>query len=431
MKKWIFVAGLSVLPGLAMAIPAKPQREMENHQRQAQKQATSDCDMSAYLTGDWGGYRCKLINDGVNITGSYTSDTMFNISGGRSRGGGYASSWGLNFDFDLAKLIGLKNTSFYFNLVQRSGTNIAKTRIGNLFSLQQVYGNETFIVDAIYLKYQFGNSEDWFKFGRLNAGDDFMQSDIYYQFVSNGIDGNPVGVFFNMPFSSYPNAQWGAYIQGEPINHIIGRFGVYNTADVAHSRYHGLFTPFVSENGVMLTTEWDYIQNNNANGLPAKYGVGFLYVTGKNQTNFTNGQQVRGNYGVYYQITQMFTRPNGPGTKQGLSGFVAMQFYPQDRNQIPFFSISGLTYTGLLPSRPDDTLGVAYVYGKMSRDLANLQSANGALPQNFEAVIELNYRVQVNKWFYVEPTTQYILHPGGTGSIPDAWAVGFQVGVTF
>ena len=41
------------------------------------------------------------------------------------------------------------------------------------------------------------------------------------------------------------------------------------------------------------------------------------------------------------------------------------------------------------------------------------------------------YRIQLNRLFYVQPDVQYIIQPGGTGSIPNALVLGMQIGVTF
>jgi porin len=45
--------------------------------------------------------------------------------------------------------------------------------------------------------------------------------------------------------------------------------------------------------------------------------------------------------------------------------------------------------------------------------------------------LEWGYRVQFNRFLYAQPNIQYIVQPGGTGSIPDAFVLGLQIGVTF
>ena len=425
MKKQTVLLAISLAMPLctfAFPTPARPftQTPKTPSSDQAQNttaEATENCDTSHTLTGNWGGWRCRLQAEGVNITGDYTSDTMFNVSGGKSRGGAYADSWGLNFDFDLAKLLGLNNTHFYVSLVDRNGADLSVDHVGKQYSLKKVYGNETLTVNNVYLKHTFGGPYDFIKIGRVNAADDFQQADIYYDFVSNAIEGNPIGVFFSITnFSAYPNAQWGALLSAEPANHIVGKVAVYNTNNNSNeTKYHGLNWSFRNDNGALIMTEWDFINGNDNAGLPAKYGIGAMYVTGNDQIDYNSGENVWGDYGFYYQAYQMLYRPNGPGTKQGLSAFLAMQFFPNDRNEMPFFGDAGFTYSGIIPQRPNDFLGIAYAYGRYSPDLAKQQNAAGLPAQNFEGMLEVTYRVQCNPWLYVQPDLQYIIKPKGTG----------------
>ena len=37
----------------------------------------------------------------------------------------------------------------------------------------------------------------------------------------------------------------------------------------------------------------------------------------------------------------------------------------------------------------------------------------------------------MSEFFYVQPNLQYIVQPGGTGSIPNALVLGAQIGVIF
>ena len=46
-------------------------------------------------------------------------------------------------------------------------------------------------------------------------------------------------------------------------------------------------------------------------------------------------------------------------------------------------------------------------------------------------MLEFDYRIQVNKWFYAQPLLQYIIRPNGTGLVENATVLGFQLGVIF
>jgi porin len=52
--------------------------------------------------------------------------------------------------------------------------------------------------------------------------------------------------------------------------------------------------------------------------------------------------------------------------------------------------------------------------------------------QQYETALELTYRFRLLKdSVYFAPDLQYIIRPGGTGRIPDAFVVGFEAGINF
>ncbi|VEB35708.1 Outer membrane protein D1 [Legionella sainthelensi] len=102
---------------------------------------------------------------------------------------------------------------------------------------------------------------------------------------------------------------------------------------------------------------------------------------------------------------------------------------------MPIFINGGVIYQGLLPRRLDDIAGLAVIYGSFSKDLRRsqmLQNQNGALVgvQYYETVIEAMYLIQATGWLKIQPDLQYIIKPGGTGTIPNALVLGAQVAVT-
>lgn len=46
-------------------------------------------------------------------------------------------------------------------------------------------------------------------------------------------------------------------------------------------------------------------------------------------------------------------------------------------------------------------------------------------------ILELNYRVNLLPWFYLQPDVQGVLSPGGTGTIPNALVLALEFGVPF
>jgi porin len=74
---------------------------------------------------------------------------------------------------------------------------------------------------------------------------------------------------------------------------------------------------------------------------------------------------------------------------------------------------------GLWDQRPDDSIGIAASYSRLSPSLRDVASGttffkNTALPlRDYELVFELTYQAQLVAGWTVKPDFQYIFHPGG------------------
>ncbi len=389
---------------------------------------------SYFLTNQWGDYRRTLSDLGITMNLSYTNNLLGNPIGGLRQGFAYTDSSGLNLTLDLNKILALKGWLFLVSFVQRNGESLSAKYIGNLFPVSQIFGGENFRMDIMYLKKNMLNDKLQISIGRLNAGDYFLQSQLYYAYVSNAFDGNPIGVFFNVPFSAYPNAQWGAYLHVRPGNIIAGKLAVFNTnRSNSENRFHGFNFTFHGDNGAMLITEWDLLNNKHlclfGCRLPGRYTVGFMYFTGKDQKDFVTNKVVQGNYGFYYQLEQKVYRP-GINPLRGLVLFFVMEAFPQNYNKIPIFFDGGIIYRGLVGSRPRDFISLGFAYGKFGDRYAQAQQLMGQPKPTFEGVLEINYRWHITNWYFFQPDIQYIIHPNGLSTIKNAWVFGGQMGLS-
>lgn len=49
----------------------------------------------------------------------------------------------------------------------------------------------------------------------------------------------------------------------------------------------------------------------------------------------------------------------------------------------------------------------------------------------YEGIIEIDYGAQITPWLKLRPNLQYVIRPGGTGTIPNALVLGLYAQVTF
>ncbi len=380
----------------------------------------------------------------------WVSDLLGNPIGGVHHGFREFDNLFFGLDVDLEKFMGAPKTKFFTSMSQRSGTSLTRLDIKNTFNVSQVCCGPTYRLVDLYLEQPFFDNRFNIRFGRLATGDEFLSSPLYWLFVQNGIDGNPVGIFKNAPgMSAYPRATWAirALVQTVPEKfYVMG--GVYNgDPALGENSKHGV--DFSMRGPLFAIGEFGYRsnQNNKSSELPGNYKVGIFYDNSLYHnflfdeagrinplTGFTP-KNTRGNTGYYLLMDQMFYRENKP-EKQGATAFFSFVYVPdQSISTMPIFINGGVIYQGLLPRRLDDIAGLAVIYGSFSKDLRRsqmLQNQNGALVgvQYYETVIEAMYLIQATGWLKIQPDLQYIIKPGGTGTIPNALVLGAQVAVT-
>jgi porin len=377
-----------------------------------------------YLFGDFGGDRARLAERGWTFSASYTTDVQWNVEGGLEKGYGSAGSLGIDMQVDLERLAHIRGLIFHAGFVQRSGVNLSQRKVGNAFAVAQLYGSETYQLGTLYFQQTAGPF--LFKLGRLYAGDDFLQSDLYYQYVSNAFCGNPVGIFSNAPFSAYPNATWGAFFQWTTSDYSKWKFAIYDGNEQRKdNKFHGTYFRFKSDSGALGITELEYEVGKRTESklYPGTYKVG-LYGVSQKVANFTGGEGY--NYGTYFQFDQTLYLPDPNMRERGLKSFGAFLLAPATRNQFPFYFTTGLQYVGIFKARPKDTVAIGLARGGYSAAQRRVEPG-----RHYEAVLEVNYKLHLSPFWYITPDYQYIIHPSGTTHIPNAHVVGLQTGVTF
>jgi porin len=392
-----------------------------------------------HLLGDWYGTRTWLEDRGIVPTLTFVTDSLGNPSGGKDQGFTTANNVGLDLNFDLEKLCGFEGASFLLSMSYRFGGSLSANYIHNVFTVQQVFGGETFhLINIAYQQKLFDDRVE-LRLGRIGTGDDFLVSPYNYVFVQNGFDGNPVGIFFNSPgMTAYPNDTWGALVKVRPTARTYIMGGVYNgDPSIRANDKHGV--DFSMDGPLFAVGEIAYQPNSlpGDRGLIGNYKAGFWYDNSL-YTDFNTGAVNRGNWGFYGMFDQVLVRFGEPASHRGFGVAGSFLASPdQSISQMPYFFTAALVTRGIFISRPRDIIGLGVVYGHFSNDLQNfLQRAQQLNPtvgvQSHETVVELTYRLALLKSaLYIQPDLQYVFRPGGTGRISDALVLGAQVAVNF
>jgi porin len=390
-----------------------------------------------HLLGDWGGLRRTLEGSGVTPRLIIVTDVAGNPSGGLSKGVTAPTSIELSLFGDLDKIFGLRGGSVFISTSERWGQSLSKEYVGNVFSVQQIYGFQTWrLIDFSYQQ-KLADDRVELRLGRFAATDDFMVSAYSCGLVSNAFCGNPFGILLDAPGMTAYTGTWAALAKVRPTPRSYVMAAVYNGDQAFRAnKYHGL--NFSIHGPAFALAEVGY----QVNGLPGdgqllgNYKLG-VWRDQSELTDFSSGRKVRGSWGFYGLFDQVLMPFGDPGSNRGLGIFGSATIAPNSGKQpLPAFFTAGLSARGLFNARPRDAISLGFASGRFSDDLRDAQIA-GQLPgppggQDFENVVELTYRVDFKKGaLFVQPDLQYIVHPGGTANVKNALVLGAQLGVNF
>lgn len=424
-----------------------------------------------YATGNWFGVRDTLEDRGVKIGVEWKANFLWNVDGGLQQRFGYDDEWKFRLTVDPAELFGweaLEGLSLYTDVRYRGGAGVNKyVGASSNFAPSTFQGGRLWRFQNAYATYTTPELFGIKKFLTLSGGwqnptDIFINQPLSKFFINNtytsgkGISANGI------PWGGSYGA-WGGYGKVNPVDWFYVQSGLYLAIPNANSTSnHGLnFAGYQIDpelNGLYWLTEAGFTPKLGSSKLPGKYSAGFIYWGVENNSFY--GEPYDQRTLVYFQVDQqLFREPSpeepaplakGPSdgksfkdvkevvatskpklSDQGLYFFSLFNVAPKFQATLPFYFHTGLVYKGLIPTRDNDQFGIAFAYGDYSSYKANADADRGRPIQTYEGVLEFSYRIQVNKWAYVQPDLQYIVRPNGTGLTQNATVLGFQVGVNF
>jgi porin len=410
-----------------------------------------------YLFGTWGGARTWLQDHGVDFEFVYFGAWPNNLSGGIKRGSVYEGTLMALLDLDSEKLLGYGGGHLRVSgLAIHNGDRFSPNYVGDLNQVSLLDFPDSLRLWELWYEQKLFSGKLSFKFGQMAIDQDFIVPEYYLSLASlnflnqtffyptvafnvydQNIPGFPVG---HHALASTPYGTLGARLRYSPTERCYVQAGVY---DGNPDRFgDGTRINLHEEEGALAYFEAGYRLNGakGDTGLPGNYKLGAWYHTDDFYDYYstltsviTGGPQElhSGNWGVYFLADQTLYRENEPDedpARQGLAGFFRVAYTPPDRNIAPFGIDGGLVYKGLIPTRDWDTFGVAASYMEMSDDVADAQRfinsfAPGAagVPVDYEAVLEVSYRAQLTAWWTLQPDFQYVMHPGGSDALDDAF----------
>ena len=403
--------------------------------------AMAQTDPSATLTGDWGGERTSLINQGIDLSGGYGSEIAGNVRGGTSNEIRYTDQWVLSSAFDLKKLWDIDGGTFKLTVTDRNGQDLgADANLHTLELVQEVWGRgQTWRLTQFEYRQRWAGDTFDLKLGRMTVGEDFASFNCEFQNLTfcGSQPGNLRGdLWFNWPVS-----QWAARLRYKVNPQVYLQVGAYQVNPTYISdtwaRHDGL-TPYNPGGtiGALLPVEVAWMPNTS---LPGSYKAGFWYSTAHYDDVADLVLAVPASqhhpFGGYINLQQrVWGQPTGPG------GDLFLNMTESDRDtsssidaQLTF----GVQIKGPFAGRERDSLGLAFGISHVNGRVAaadyqlNAATADNAPVPGSEYVTELYYGFSPARYIVLRPNLQYIRHPGGVSAYPDVVVIGLKTSVDF
>ncbi len=413
---------------------------------------------SKWMTGDWGGERTKLIEQGIDIKADYVGEMGYNAHGGFNddKTGRYSDQFGLGVALDLQKLWGWDNTQAKIQLTNRNGQNISNDRIGDpragtLSSSMEVYGRGHMVrLTQFWIQHQMFDNKLDVKLGYFGEGEDFNTFPCDFQNLS--FCGSQVGNYVNTWYN-WPVSQAAIRVKYNITPELYAQIGAYNQNPSQLEHGNGFKLSGSGTKGTVIPVE--LVWSPKVNNLPGEYRVGY-YKSAADAADVR--EDVNGNdagttgaafrthsskKGYWFVAQQQLTTHNGDASR-GLNIAANATFHDKETNLVDNYQSIMLVYKGPFDARPKDDIGIGaarlHVNDDVRKNAELVNASNGftdydqagfAPLRSTEYNYEINYGFHVTNWLTVRPNLQYVTHPGGVDKVDNAVVAGLKIQSVF
>ena len=403
------------------------------------------------LTGDWDGARDELEDKGIMLRAHFVTESAANPSGGKSQTARYTQQVDFGADLDLGRLVGAHGGTIQITFNDRVGHSLSADAIGNQFAVQELYGaGQNFRLAELNFQQNLFTDKVTLGLGWSPVGDHFAALPVLCDFQNAVICGHLNAMTINSGADNFPTGQWGTYITVSPKQLFYFSTGVFQVNPNAGDSDKGLDLSFIGT-GAFVPIELGLRPGHAAGELPGIYAVGAYYNSSRtpdvlldknsNSAGLTGLPFAirNGRSGVYAMADQWVRRDDTQRSEphRGLRIGGMAGIGDKATATFRYFVAGGGVYQGTFKQRDGDFVSLLMAYARYNDRLTRFQEDRDAEApgtvgiQHYESILELDYNVQMAPWFSLRPNLQYVINPGGTGKIPDAFVIGLYTKVAF
>lgn len=356
------------------------------------------------LTGDWGGARTSLAQDGVALRGDVTGYVQGLVTGDGPKAWDASGRYDVFADLDFGKMGLVKGLGFHFHGEGRFGNprpafggQLWPSNVGATLPL----GGDSFAATSLYFTQTIGK-RTVLMLGKINAVDLLAGDPVF--------GGWGTQRFMLFPFVAPPSGVVPPTIMGGVLVHKGTPISLTLMVFDPEDRTRDYFPGDLFETGVNISVggTWD----GTIAGRKSSIGVTSTIST-KRGTNLEDvllppglvTDDVKGSYNIALQVTHRLAESSQVKGK-GLDAVIKVATADGNPNPIQSSLVVAIAGHGMIPGRPNDSFGVGGFMYDMSNALQD--SLSPVIDFNDEQGIEAWYSLGLTPWFRITADMQFV-----------------------
>lgn len=376
------------------------------------------------LTGDWGGKRAALSENGIDIEAVYTQDILSNVNGGVKKGTIGVSSAEANISIDGAKLYNVQGSHIQLDFLATAGNDPFNLTEAWQKSDNLVSDHHTLTLFQAWIEQEFMENKLSLKAGLYDLNSEFYVTNTSQIFLGRtyhiGLEFDETGQ--NGP-SVYPVTAPAIRAKLKPTENTYIQFALLDEIAGVPNHPNGIQFHFNPEDGALKVAEIGYASEDSGHYAIGGWQYSSSFPDFYDVDSEGNPIMRHGNQGFYF-IAEKQILPH-------LNGFARFGASDTDINTGAYAWSAGAVYDAIIPTRKDSQLGLAVSSSRNSPKWNQTQLDEGKVVSWTETIVELTYRDKLTPWLAIQPDIQYIITPNTDPDIGNAWLIGSRFVINF
>ncbi len=365
--------------------------------------------------------RGGMADKGYALELSYVGDYVTNSSGGIKQDSVYLDNTSLALSIDLEKMAGLPGSTFALSFLGNGGGDPSGELVGDAQGVDNIESPNTQKLYEIWYEGVFGSMG--IKMGLIDLNSEFDVTETAGLFINSS---HGIGVDYSQSGPSiFPILAAGlrlSYQVNENIYVQVAGFDGVPGDPEDEDDINGPHVKFDEGDGYMVAFEGGLQQGDDKTPY-RKLAVGAWY--------FTEADEVSGeNNNGFYMIADGNVLPESGDSNQGLSVFLRYGMANDKVNAVGSYLGAGAVYTGLVPGRDADQLGVSIARATLTTDMKSFMEA-ADMEVGSEMTIELTYRAQIFPWLAIQPDMQIVQNPSFDSAADSVQVINVRTEIVF